>query len=525
MEGEPLEAGRFLRAASGKPRIAIFSIAHLAEAERMFFTTLLLNEVLSWMRAQPGTTSLRAILYMDEIAGYFPPIANPPAKSPLLTLLKQGRAFGLGVVLATQNPVDLDYKGLANCGTWLLGRLQTERDKARVLEGLEGAAAGKTGGFDRARMEETLAGLKSRVFLMNNVHDEEPTVFETRWVMSYLRGPLTRAQVKTLMDPRRETRRMGVAGDAAAEAPRATAAVSGAAARPVMPPEISQAFAPAPAGAAAVVYRPAVLGVAEVHYADAKSGVASTEEVALVAPFGAPVDPVRWEDAAPATFSPAALAEEPLPGATFEDAPPAAAHAKSYAAWGKDFATQLARTRALTLWRSPSRKLLSRPGESEADFRGRLAQDSRERRDAAAAKLRQKYAAKIATLQERLRRAEQGIAREKQEASDAKLQTAISVGATVFDVLLGRRRSTVGRATTSARGVGRAMRQAGDVARAEENAAAVRAQLAELESRLEAEVAASSGAAAAEEPLETVAIRPKKGDVTVRRLSLVWIPR
>ncbi len=189
LEGDPLEVGSILRTSAGKPRVAIFSIAHLSDAERMFFVTLLLNQTVAWMRTQSGTTSLRAILYMDEIAGYFPPVATPPAKAPLLTLLKQGRAFGLGVVLATQNPVDLDYKGLANTGTWFLGRLQTERDKARVLEGLEGVAASASQKFDRGKMEQTLAALGSRVFLLNNVHEDAPEVFETRWALSYLRGP------------------------------------------------------------------------------------------------------------------------------------------------------------------------------------------------------------------------------------------------------------------------------------------------------------------------------------------------
>ncbi|MEP6742749.1 MAG: DUF87 domain-containing protein, partial [bacterium] len=142
MEGEPLDVQQLLHSPEGKPRVSIFSIAHLNDAERMFFVSLLLNQTLGWMRSQSGTTSLRAILYMDEIFGFFPPVANPPSKVPLLTLLKQGRAFGLGVVLVTQNPVDLDYKGLSNTGTWFIGRLQTERDKARVLEGLEGVAAG-----------------------------------------------------------------------------------------------------------------------------------------------------------------------------------------------------------------------------------------------------------------------------------------------------------------------------------------------------------------------------------------------
>ncbi len=201
MEGVPLDIGQILHTRQGKPRVAIFSIAHLGEAERMFFVSLLLNQILGWMRTQPGTTSLRALVYMDEIFGYFPPIANPPSKLPLLTLLKQARAYGVGVVLATQNPVDLDYKGLSNTGTWFIGRLQTERDKARVMDGLEGATVGAGGAFDRPRMERLLAGLGSRVFLMHNTHEDQPVVFTTRWAMSYLRGPLTRSQIKLLMDP------------------------------------------------------------------------------------------------------------------------------------------------------------------------------------------------------------------------------------------------------------------------------------------------------------------------------------
>ena len=190
LEGEALDIGRMLFTAEGRSRgCPIFSIAHLSDSERMFFVSLLLNEVLGWMRAQPGTGSLRAILYMDEIFGYFPPVAEPPSKRPLLTLLKQARAFGVGVLLATQNPVDLDYKGLANAGTWFIGRLQTERDKDRLLEGLEGVAAGTEAKFDRQEMEETLAGLGKRVFLMYNVHEDAPVVFQTRWTMSYLSGP------------------------------------------------------------------------------------------------------------------------------------------------------------------------------------------------------------------------------------------------------------------------------------------------------------------------------------------------
>jgi len=222
MQGVPLDVGQLLRSDGGKPRVAIFSIAHLSDAERMFFVTLLLNAVLAWMRAQSGTTSLRALLYMDEIFGFFPPTAEPPSKKPLLTLLKQARAFGLGVLLATQNPVDLDYKGLSNAGTWLIGRLQTDQDKQRVLDGLEGASG--QGGLDRSQLEKLISALGNRVFLLNNVHENAPEVFQTRWTMSYLRGPLSRPQIASLMTPLKAALPPTAAPSAAAPAAAAPAA-------------------------------------------------------------------------------------------------------------------------------------------------------------------------------------------------------------------------------------------------------------------------------------------------------------
>ena len=252
LEGDPLDVGGLLYTPEGKPRLSIMSIAHLSDNERMFFVTILLNEVLAWIRTQPGTSSLRAILYMDEIFGYFPPTANPPSKVPMLTLLKQARAFGLGVVLATQNPVDLDYKGLSNAGTWFLGRLQTQRDKDRVLEGLEGASTVAGHAFDRKKMDEILSGLGNRVFVMNNVHDDKPVVFQTRWALSYLRGPLTREQIQTLMAPRKQASR----ADGASRLPcdprcRLTVDINSrsslhplGSARPVMPPDVPEFFVP-----------------------------------------------------------------------------------------------------------------------------------------------------------------------------------------------------------------------------------------------------------------------------------------
>ena len=203
MEGQPLDIASLLHTPTGKPRHSIFYIAHLSEGERMFFVTLLLEQVIIWMRQQSGTTSLRALVYMDEVFGFFPPTANPPSKNPMLTLMKQARAFGVGMMLTTQNPVDLDYKGLSNAGTWFIGKLQTDRDKERVLDGLESASGSAGGGFNRRQLDKLISGLDSRVFLLHNVHEDQPIIYNTRWAMSYLRGPLTRNQVRTLMAERK----------------------------------------------------------------------------------------------------------------------------------------------------------------------------------------------------------------------------------------------------------------------------------------------------------------------------------
>ncbi|HUV95299.1 MAG TPA: DUF87 domain-containing protein, partial [Anaerolineae bacterium] len=220
LEGPPLDVASLLRAPDGRPRVSIFYIAHLSDAERMFFVTLLLEQVLAWMRTLSGTTSLRCLVHFDEVFGYLPPYpANPPSKRPLLTLVKTARAFGIGLVLATQNPVDLDYKGLTNAGTWFIGKLQTDRDKARLLDGMEGIISESGTLLDRAYLDPLISSLGSRVFILHNVHAERPALFKTRWALSYLRGPLTRRQVLTLMKPMRET---GIPPQQVARAPEAT---------------------------------------------------------------------------------------------------------------------------------------------------------------------------------------------------------------------------------------------------------------------------------------------------------------
>ncbi|HJU93817.1 MAG TPA: DUF87 domain-containing protein [Pyrinomonadaceae bacterium] len=533
MEGEPLDIQKFLYTTAGKPRLAIFSIAHLADAERMFFVSLLLNQVLGWMRTQSGTTSLRAILYMDEIFGYFPPVANPPSKLPLLTLLKQGRAFGLGVVLATQNPVDLDYKGLANTGTWFIGRLQTERDKARVLEGLEGIAAGTGMKFDKQQMEQTLAGLTKRIFLLNNVHDDGPEVFETRWAMSYLRGPLTRAQIKSLADSLKGT--ATPAPPAQAVSTTATVASAPASApvqnqKPVLAPEITQFYIPVRSSGdanATLSYQPMLLGAAEVRYSNSKE-VDVTQQVTLLAPItDGPVE-LDWGQAVSLDLPVSDLDSEPEAEARFAEVPAQATKAKNYAKWNKDFASWIYRNQRLELLESPSLDIASNPGETDGDFRVRLQQIAREKRDEAVEKLRRKYAPKFEQLQDRKRRAEQTVEREREQAKGQKLQTAISVGATFLSSFLGRKRvsmSTLGRATTAVRGAGRSMKEAEDVNRAEDNVMVIDQKLADLDAEFKAEtVNLERSFDPQTEQFETVTLKPTKANISVKLLTLAWAP-
>jgi hypothetical protein len=198
--GMPLSAGCLFEKKAGRVPVNIFYIAHLNDNERMFFLSLLLNDIVDWIRKQPGAVDLKYLFYMDEIYGYLPPYPqNPPSKNPLMILMKQARAFGLGVVLVTQNPKDIDYKALTNTGTWFIGKLQAEMDRERVMEGLRGILDASGDSLDTTEINNLLSSLKKRVFLVKNVHESGVKLFQTRWAISYLAGPLTREQIKELI--------------------------------------------------------------------------------------------------------------------------------------------------------------------------------------------------------------------------------------------------------------------------------------------------------------------------------------
>ena len=534
LEGQPMDIDKILYSPSGKPRIAIFSIAHLNDTERMFFVSLLLTQMVSWMRTQSGTTSLRALLYMDEVFGFFPPTKNPPSKTPMLTMLKQARAYGLGVVLATQNPVDLDYKGLGNTGTWFIGRLQTDRDMARVLDGLEGAAANSKGGFNRQKMEQTISGLGNRVFLMNNVHDDGPEIFETRWVLSYLRGPLTRTQIKTLMDPVKERNLAGTSSTSSATASSQKAHKTTSVSNqhlPVLPPEIPQYFVPIRGKQpeeSRLIYEPRLLAAANVHFLDGRRKIDESRELTVLVPITNDPTPVEWAEVTNTDLLPDDLESTQEDGGVFEELPAPANKVKNYKKWQKNFVSWVYRNHTLDIWKNPALKITSESGESEREFRLRVQQLTRETRDAKTETLRKKYATKMARLEDRIRKAKQAVEREEEQAKQQKFQTVISLGATVLSAFLGRKaisRTSMGKAATTIRGMSRARKESQDIERAGENVEALKQQLADLEAEFTQDtedLAAQLQAQA--ETLETVTIRPKKSNITVELLGLGWVP-
>ena len=516
MQGEPLSAKNLLYTAEGKPRISVLSIAHLDDASRMFFVSMLLNEIIAWMRAQPGTSSLRAILYMDEIFGFMPPVANPPSKSLFLTLLKQARAYGLGLVLATQNPVDLDYKGLSNTGTWFIGRLQTERDKARVMEGLEGASQGD---FDKQQMERTLAGLGKRRFLLHNVHEDEPVVFGTRWVMSYLAGPMTRDHIRSLMS---KARQAAAASPAAAAKPKQKRASDA----PALPPAIEQYFVPG--GGDDVTYFPRLIAGADLVFSSARYQVEDERNALYTVEIEDGPVAVDWDSTEPLDIAVDALRDGAVPGASFAELPGPAANAKQYTAWQREFKRWVRQNETVILYRNKRFRLTSTAGESEGDFRVRLQALASEKRDQAIAKLRKRYASKATTLENRLLRAQQAIAREQQQASKKTLDTAVSIGTAILGAVLGRKRlssTSASRVGTAIKTAGGARKEAADVARAKQTAAKVRADLEALNQQLQEEIDALDTAFDAQaEELEEVIVRAKTTDVHIAVLALAWMP-
>ena len=529
LEGEALDVGRLLYTEEGRPKLSVLSIAHLSERERMFFVTLLLQKVITWMRGQPGTSSLRAMLFMDEVFGFFPPVKEPPSKRPMLTLLKQARAYGLGVLLATQNPVDLDYKGLSNCGTWFLGRLSTERDVDRVLEGLRGASSAAGANLDEKATKTMLAGLESRRFLMRNVHEDVPVTFDTRWAMSYLRGPLTRAQIGELAAEGRPTAPSKTPEAPAASpsgAPTKTSAKTSppsaeASSRPALDPAIAEKFVTPIAGDGALEWRAGALATVTLHHAHRHSGLDAWTTTTRLAHLGSSAEE-SWIDAPAVELSRLALADEPPVEGLFGALPRFASSPKGFGALENALEDRVHQHESRTVFRCEKYKAWSKPDEDRAAFVARMELLVREERDRKLETLRERYQREVDKLETKIDRAEDKVEREKRQYSTQKVDTAVTVGGALLGAIFGRR--VLRRATSAVRSGNRAARARGDIERAEEAVRDLQEDLTELKDETKDAIGDIKETSIEAPPIETRDVRPTKRDIRIEGLSLVWLP-
>ena len=542
IEGVDFDIGKLLYDKNGKPNVSIFYTAHLNDNERMFFVTLLLNQILSWMRTQSGTTSLRTILYMDEIFGYLPPVANPPSKQPLLTLLKQARAFGLGLVLATQNPVDLDYKGLSNIGTWFIGRLQTERDKARVLDGLEGSSQNSTKDFNRQKIDQIISGLENRVFVMSNTHEDGLEIFQTRWALSYLRGPITRNQIKELMKDIKLLPEFSINGKTTEIKETVSKTLNNihqissdnelnlTRTQPTLPPPIIQYFIPVESlginKQSKFYYRPEIIGVASLNFVDSKLGIDTTMELQVITPITNEPISVDWTNSKEIDINLKNL-QKKSEGSNFTELPLIASKAEKYDRWEKDFIDWLYKNQKLSLFKIKDLKEISKLGESESDFRNRIRTLIRENRDNNVEKLRQKYSSKIRNIQEKIQRAQYDVEIQQEQSNQQNINTAISIGGTLIGAFLGRKVSRYSRNNSSSvmRRLAKTTKEKKDIQKAIRKRDLFQHQLIDLENEFKEEIAALDHKIRNSfEDLETITVRLAKKDISVKLISLVWIP-
>lgn len=559
-EGQPLDIQALLFTPEGRPRHSIFYLAHLSDGERMFFVTLLLTAVETWMRAQPGAGSLRAILYMDELFGYLPPGANPPSKKPLLRLLKQARAFGLGLLLATQNPVDLDYKALSNAGAWFIGKLQTEQDKNRLLDGLESAA----GGLPRAAFDKLISSLGKRVFLLHNVHARQPALFQSRWAMNFLPGPLTRTHIPALNELAGAEGEAGWApgvdsvsqtatrpqvppdSDSPQPAPAMAAfstpqpspstSLPGSLTRPAVPAGVGEYFLPTnlslteamyAAGESlpdamlnGVLYRPALLATARVRFLDRKYGVDS--EVARAALVQTPDrrGVVRWEEHFFADFPADKIEATPAPQARFEALDAPLSDARQVTALRRDFVDFLYRSVTVKARANEALKVYAGPDVSQAEFMKACAETARAGRDAEIEKVRARYERQVKTLEDRLNREERELEMDKAELQNRKIEELGTLG----ENLLGGRR-VMRRVSTSLTKRRMTEQAKAEVEESVEAIAGYKEQLKALQAEQEAALAEINDRwGDLVNDISEVTVTPKKTDIFVERFGVAWMP-
>jgi hypothetical protein len=553
-EGFPLDIQSLLFSPDGKPRHNIFYIAHLSDAERMFFVTLLLSAVETWMRTQTGSSYLRALVYFDEIYGYLPPTRNPSSKQPLLRMLKQARAFGVGLLLATQNPVDVDYKGLSNAGTWFVGKLQTERDKERLLDGLESIS----GGLNRKEFDKIISSLGKRVFLLHNVHEKAPVVFQTRWAMNYLAGPLTRTHIpllnkivgadESLGSTQKETvaaadsdnpaRTTTVAAGAVSKAATRTEA-KGSSTKPAAPAGVDEYFlplslsvteafkaagesVPTESHLSAVLYRPVLLASAKARILDRRYGIDSEIETAVLVDSPDKNGSVRWDDFTYQGPSLDELERSPAPQATFDSLNPPLTDSKKIAVMNRDFIDWIYRTTKMTVRENKLLKVVARPGMSQAEFMTECTDAARSGRDLELAKSLASIEKQIDTIERRLEREHAELKNDQDKLSSRTWDQILSIGKIGSDAIF---KGKV-RVPSNAFSKGRMKNQAkADVEESHLSITQMKEQLADLQKQRDQktqEITSRWGEMV--DNVSEITLTPRKSDVFVDHFGIAWKP-
>ncbi len=540
MTGEPLDIGKMLYTPAGKPRHAIFYVAHLPDTERMFFITLLYASIETWMRSQTGTTGLRALVYFDEIVGYLPPIANPPSKMIILRLLKQARAFGVGLLLATQNPVDVDYKALSNAGTWFIGKLQTDQDKQRLLDGLESL----TGGVDRGQFDRIISGLGKRVFLLHNVHSSGPVQMTTRWAMNYLAGPLTRVQIprlNQLAGAKMASSGGGVETRAGASSrptgSPSAASVMGSAAqsltKPSVPRGITEVFLPnnqtfseaagsaAAAQSARLLYKPVLLGQVQIRYLDRRYGVDQLIRRMVVVERPDPRGLIQWEDHVSGEMDPRLFGSQPVSGAQFTSLESPLSDVKMVSALQKDFQDWVFQTGEMRLKANLALKQFAGPGVSSAEFKLKCSEIARRGRDDEVAKITSAGNKKASLLQQKLQREEAELSADKADLGTRTMEEVGSGLDTVLGLFGGRKRS-VSKNLTKRRMTANAK---ADVDESVRMVALLKSQLADLEKETSLLIQeAHERWVGVVEDVTELPILPTRTNIYLEMFGVAWAP-
>ncbi len=506
LEGESIDIQKMLYDENGKAKVAIFSISHLNDDERMFFVTLLLNKLIAWMRRQSGTSALKALLYMDEIFGFFPPVKNPPSKEPMMLLLKQARAYGVGVVLSTQNPVDLDYKGLSNMGTWFIGRLQTSQDIARVIDGLGGKVGSS---FDKKEISNLLSNLKKRTFFLKSAHLDDIRLFGTRWVMSYLKGPLKRDEISTLMKSQKSQ-----LSNSQEKPTIKNIKVEGFENYSSLDGSIPQHYQVSLNGSKQ--FTPSLMAECTLNFFNQTRGIDEEESFCLSLNLEARDRSLEWDNAENDEESQNYFDRLPVNApeeAQFAEVPEIISDDKKLRKTTTSLKNWLYHEHKLELYRCKSPKLESKPYESLGDFKVRLSNVLNEEKEEAIEVLQERYAKKEKVLTDRLDRAAEKLEKEESDTTSSFL----NVGITVLGALFGKSRASIGRAGS------RVLKERGDVNRAEERVEKVKDDIEELEEELTDKVNDLADKFDIDEvKIEEFSIKLRKTDIEVNNIAIVW---